>query len=515
MKKYLPLLFSLLLYLLNTNAIASGKYTVIDYIRTIEFKLVHAANNLGIRGSFEDVPPIFVEDSFEVNASSGISINYGMLNYIEYEDELAGLLGHELAHNYLNHHINDDLEKEFVADKFASYLASKAGYNPHGLHSLIDRIANDPNLKLSTSLTTERSTHPPIKERSIKLNEYLKEQGLKEEKNQNPEVYRSMISLLYSEKEVSDEELKNVILELASIRDEAVEAEYEHDPRTKVQLLFKSLEKLSKVAIRYPHFKIYRDSLHLFNRGGDSVFISDILIKFSPTWLQSANVLGAKFYTALETINQLALSVCPYVGDSIDLYELLYGKSFSDGSQLGVASRTFAGMGVILGSRQIYEGVSNIIHRLIRDIPEMSPDAKKVLLSLENKLSGARLVTSEHINKELSLIYIDPPFKADTKILVRTTTEDEKFIRFLGKDADSIAGRWIVREDEIAGLNRAEIQEKLALPFEIDSIADVKIPKNIELYEGLANSLFGKQGGGWQIYINIKNRPPNDWFTRR
>ncbi|MBF0300664.1 MAG: M48 family metalloprotease, partial [Oligoflexia bacterium] len=183
MKKYLPLLFSLLLYLLNTSAIASGKSTVIDYIKTIEFKLVHAANNLGIRGSFEDVPPIFVEDSFEVNASNGISINYGMLNYIEYEDELAGLLGHELAHNYLNHNIYDELEKEFVADKFGSYLAAKAGYNPYGLYSLIDHVANDPNLKLSTSSTTERSTHPPIKERSIKLNEYLKEQGLKEEKN--------------------------------------------------------------------------------------------------------------------------------------------------------------------------------------------------------------------------------------------------------------------------------------------------------------------------------------------
>ncbi|MBF0300813.1 MAG: hypothetical protein HQK51_19040, partial [Oligoflexia bacterium] len=81
----------------------------------------------------------------------------------------------------------------------------------------------------------------------------------------------------------------------------------------------------------------------------------------------------------------MALSLCPYVGDSIDLYELLYGKSFFDGSQLGVASRTFAGMGVILGSRQIYEGTNSIIHRLISDIPDMSINAKKVLLSLENK----------------------------------------------------------------------------------------------------------------------------------
>lgn len=42
----------------------------------------------------------------EVNASAdgdAVTINYGMLRFIENDDELAGVMGHELAHNLLDH----------------------------------------------------------------------------------------------------------------------------------------------------------------------------------------------------------------------------------------------------------------------------------------------------------------------------------------------------------------------------------------------------------------------------
>ncbi|MBK7963067.1 MAG: hypothetical protein IPK04_18860 [Bdellovibrionales bacterium] len=56
--------------------------------------------------------------------------------------------------------------------------------------------------------------------------------------------------------------------------------------------------------------------------------MQDILIKVYPDWLKDKDILGAKFYAALKSVGELALSVSPVVGDGIDWYELTTGKSF-------------------------------------------------------------------------------------------------------------------------------------------------------------------------------------------
>ena len=51
---------------------------------------------------------------------------------------------------------------------------------------------------------------------------------------------------------------------------------------------------------------------------------------------------------------------------------------------------------------------------------------------------------------------------------------------------------------DIVGLTAKEIQNKYALPFEPKYICDVKVKKGSTIRVGVANALFGFEGGGKQ-----------------
>lgn len=75
-------------------------------------------------------PKLKFSNSKEVNAyqsGSTITINQGMLN-ITNKDELALVIGHELAHYKLGHH-NSNHRNEYAADALGYQYAAKAGYN--------------------------------------------------------------------------------------------------------------------------------------------------------------------------------------------------------------------------------------------------------------------------------------------------------------------------------------------------------------------------------------------------
>jgi hypothetical protein len=107
-----------------------------------------------------------------------VTITHELLKYIASDDELAGVLAHELAHVLLNHRVRpqtgikiryrgvlfedqnninyDELQsQEIAADARGIKLAQKAGFDPWGLHSALQKILSD-----SDNAALGRSTHP-------------------------------------------------------------------------------------------------------------------------------------------------------------------------------------------------------------------------------------------------------------------------------------------------------------------------------------------------------------------
>ncbi len=79
-----------------------------------------------------NVAPRLIEDmSSEINAYSGgfrITVNKGMLDFVGSDNQMALVLGHELAHYSLGHN-GSTIANEYAADALGARYMQTAGYN--------------------------------------------------------------------------------------------------------------------------------------------------------------------------------------------------------------------------------------------------------------------------------------------------------------------------------------------------------------------------------------------------
>jgi Zn-dependent protease with chaperone function len=103
---------------------------------------------------------VYIQDSEQINAfahpDGSISLPLGMLEVIEYEDELAFVLGHELAHVIYRHHNSDwfvDTQKKSLASLSLAYDAVEAlrPYRIAGPRAELDdmMLGNEASLMIS------------------------------------------------------------------------------------------------------------------------------------------------------------------------------------------------------------------------------------------------------------------------------------------------------------------------------------------------------------------------------
>ncbi|HEX2669047.1 MAG TPA: M48 family metallopeptidase [Gammaproteobacteria bacterium] len=167
-----------------------------------------------------DLPWRFaVLDSDDIDAFAApggyVFITRGLLLRMHNEAELAGVLGHEISHVVLKHHLNElmraarldllgqaasyemqqqghdtkvldkvagasrtlyskglDKDDEFDADRFGVVLAARAGYDPYGLLSVLQTLESvDPK---SSSMQLLMATHPSPADRIAALSASMK-----------------------------------------------------------------------------------------------------------------------------------------------------------------------------------------------------------------------------------------------------------------------------------------------------------------------------------------------------
>lgn len=109
-----------------------------DYYKSLTYK-IQATRDIYKRLSLhtgQATVPLNIEYSGVVNAwtnGSSITMTTGFLEFIDNNDEIAGILAHEMAHVMLRHveptSPLSTVDKEAVADKMSAYLLLRSGYN--------------------------------------------------------------------------------------------------------------------------------------------------------------------------------------------------------------------------------------------------------------------------------------------------------------------------------------------------------------------------------------------------
>lgn len=109
--------------------------------------------------------------------------------------------------------------------------------------------------------------------------------------------------------------------------------------------------------------------------------------------------------------------------------------------------------------------------------------------------------SADNVNKTFPKEY-EPPYKPGTQTKVIELTQNTKpgeFVRVYDNVNSGQAGGWIMKGEDIAGLTPQEIQNKFALPAIPTHVTDVGLKAGTQLRTGIANGLFGYEGGGLQF----------------
>lgn len=109
--------------------------------------------------------------------------------------------------------------------------------------------------------------------------------------------------------------------------------------------------------------------------------------------------------------------------------------------------------------------------------------------------------SADNVNKTFPKEY-EPPYKPgiQTKVIELTqNTKPGEFVRVYDNVNSGQAGGWIMKGKDIAGLTPQEMQNKFALPAIPTHVTDVTLKADTQLRTGIANGLFGYEGGGIQF----------------
>jgi filamentous hemagglutinin len=108
-----------------------------------------------------------------------------------------------------------------------------------------------------------------------------------------------------------------------------------------------------------------------------------------------------------------------------------------------------------------------------------------------------------------------PPYASGTNVTTFTAGEDMQFARVSG--ADNQQGAFLVKQEDIAGMNGEQIQQTLALPYKPTFISDVNVPAGTNLQMGQvgAQPSFGAPSPTGVQYQLLSQIPPSSFTNFR
>lgn len=219
--------------LLQSGIKLVGDPKLVERVGAIGKKLADLVNATPIEASYGTINKtrfeyrFFIVDDKDVNAfclpGGYVYVNKGLLNYVHSDDELAGVLGHEILHAAHHHVLRLQKEQDRLttqtaigalaaivarvpmtdtgnllyglqlvalqkisgysqsaerdADRGGVILAQKGGYNPVGALTFMERLARDQRNRPDIEMGIFR-THPPEKERADSLVRQIEAMGL-------------------------------------------------------------------------------------------------------------------------------------------------------------------------------------------------------------------------------------------------------------------------------------------------------------------------------------------------
>ena len=198
-------------------------------------------------------------------------------------------------------------------------------------------------------------------------------------------------------------------------------------------------------------------------------------------------------------ILRMGVGFVPVVGDVADLVEAVTGRDMVSGDELSFGERSLAMLGIVAGSRALYESSLKGLKELLKESEGLADGITRTL----------RRYGSE-VNKEARYAkYSEPVWSENRKVLDFKTTKTEVFYRVYGGGTEEKGG-FIMRIDP-RNSTKAEIKDRFALPDTnaMSNIREVQVPPGFALRSGVVSP--NKFGKGGAIQYEMLDKLSSGW----
>ncbi len=228
--------------------------------------------------------------------------------------------------------------------------------------------------------------------------------------------------------------------------------------------------------------------------------------------------IAAKIAEVLVDVSTSTLPVVSWVRDSL---EALSGKNMVTGEILNSFDRSVAIFGAVTGgfgskaikAFHVFEKLALKNPRPVKKAFELMTDAEKAVKEIFDE--GRKILYNKPLSdvkevvgffkkhkiyggvEDVEAIRVVNAFTEVSK--ARVLTEDLRVYRYYDPNYAKPRGTWVTTEN----LSMADAEKRLALQFPVTHRQEWIIPKGTEILDGTVAQNFGREGGGYQILLDL------------